>query len=196
MERISSPDATPDRRFADGNPGTGAQGTVVNARWLNGVQEELVGLIEAAGVPPDGDENDQVRKAIFGLIYEVGDIYETTSDRTPAQRFGFGTWELFGVGRVTVCLDENDPAFNAVAGVGGEKTHVLTLDELTKHKHKYDDSYFAEGPPGSKLGSGNSDNNNDYSYRSPQPETEAAGEGKPFNILQPYIVVRRWRRIA
>ena len=68
MDRIQSANAQ-NGQFVDPDPGQGQRGTIADAAFFNGVQEELVGLIEAAGVAPDAGANDQVKKAIFSLIY-------------------------------------------------------------------------------------------------------------------------------
>ena len=67
MDRIQSANAQ-NGQFVDPDPGQGQRGTIADAAFFNGVQEELVGLIEAAGVAPDAGANDQVKKAIFSLI--------------------------------------------------------------------------------------------------------------------------------
>ena len=53
--------------FSDGNPATGTLGTLVDAEWLNGVQGELLAIIQAAGITP-GVATDQVLTAINKLI--------------------------------------------------------------------------------------------------------------------------------
>lgn len=51
-------------RFRPGNPLTGVRGTRVDAEWLNGVQEEIVNVILAAGLEPDGSSERQLVQAI------------------------------------------------------------------------------------------------------------------------------------
>lgn len=58
--------------FTEGNPGTGTPATVISADWLNGVQEELVGVIVAAGLDPSGSDLGQVLKALKVLFRPVG----------------------------------------------------------------------------------------------------------------------------
>lgn len=60
MHRITSADSL----FHDGNPATGVQGTVVDAAWLNVVQEELAGLVEWAGLTPSAVDNTQLLQAL------------------------------------------------------------------------------------------------------------------------------------
>ena len=48
MERISTSTAAPGNLFTGGNPGLGIPPTVIDATWLNNVQEELVSIINGA----------------------------------------------------------------------------------------------------------------------------------------------------
>lgn len=50
------------RQFADGPPGT-----TVDAGHLNAVQEEIVGVVEAAGFAPSASTNGQLLAAITKL---------------------------------------------------------------------------------------------------------------------------------
>lgn len=63
MKRI----ATDDGLFHDGNPWTGELGTPVVASWLNGVQEELLAVVEDAGLVPSGLNNAQMLEALRAL---------------------------------------------------------------------------------------------------------------------------------
>ena len=48
----------------DGNPGTGVAPTVPGAGWAYMIMEELIGVIEAAGITPEKTSLDQLKKAI------------------------------------------------------------------------------------------------------------------------------------
>lgn len=48
------------RGFADRSTSGGERGTEVDADWLNGLQEELLAIIEAAGVEPDAEDRAQI----------------------------------------------------------------------------------------------------------------------------------------
>lgn len=54
--------------FTEGNAGTGTPATDVSADWLNTVQEELVGVILAAGLTLDKSNPAQLLSAINTLI--------------------------------------------------------------------------------------------------------------------------------
>ena len=78
MHRIDSSTATPDNRFTEGDPTIPIAATTVTAAWLNGVQEELVAILVAAGIAPNKASNVQVLSAILDLI----------ADSTPLAKVG------------------------------------------------------------------------------------------------------------
>lgn len=122
--------------------------------------------------------------------YRIGDILESTNPNNPATDGYIGTWELYGKGRVMVCIDEADTDFNTVGKTTGEKKHTLTIAEMPNHTHTYPAKYGTTQTPKSVLTwELNCDDYNQY-------ETSKTGENEPHNNLQPSIVVYRWRRIA
>lgn len=73
------PIETSDKLFRDGN-GTSELGTVLPAWWLNQIQAELIGILEAAKLSPEKNNQNQVRRAIEKLIGdEVGKIQEANN---------------------------------------------------------------------------------------------------------------------
>lgn len=54
--------------FRDGNKALGVAATVVNAEYMNGVQEEIMSVIEEAGLTPDAEDNTQLLQAITNLV--------------------------------------------------------------------------------------------------------------------------------
>lgn len=52
--------------FRDENLATGVEGTEVTATWLNNIQEELMGMIEGAGLVPSAANAGQILRAIRG----------------------------------------------------------------------------------------------------------------------------------
>lgn len=69
--------------------------------------------------------------------YYIGKLIFDTQNVNPATYLGFGTWQLWGQGRVPVGINPNDSDFNAVEKTGGEKTHKLTVAELASHTHTF-----------------------------------------------------------
>ena len=59
---------TPDNLFHDGDPTTGALGTIVTAAIMNAIQAEIIAPITAAGLKLDANNNGQLLAAILALI--------------------------------------------------------------------------------------------------------------------------------
>jgi hypothetical protein len=75
---IGSPPAIPALSgvagyFTGGNPTGGIPATAVRAWWLNMIQEELVGVVTAAGLTPT-TANTQVLAALRGMFGGVGSL--------------------------------------------------------------------------------------------------------------------------
>ncbi|WP_374556011.1 pyocin knob domain-containing protein [Aquitalea pelogenes] len=91
MQKIN----TPDSLFHDGDPSTGALGSIVTAAWLNSMQGELVSVIEAAGIKLDAARTDQLKLAIGKLVSDAaaplkhGHAWADIS-KTPTTLAGYG----------------------------------------------------------------------------------------------------------
>jgi hypothetical protein len=64
MHRIDAAGFAAGNLFTDGNPSTGTPATVVDAAWLNDVQENIVGLIAAAGIALSKGDYTQLLTAL------------------------------------------------------------------------------------------------------------------------------------
>lgn len=64
-----------------------------------------------------------IKKAILQAENPIGHIRMETTDVNPATYLGFGTWVLWGAGRVPVGVDTTDTDFATVEKTGGSKTH-------------------------------------------------------------------------
>lgn len=62
--------------FTDGSPAGGVPATVVPAEWLNGVQEELISVLTAAGITPSKTVFNQISAAI--PVLAPGRLVKTT----------------------------------------------------------------------------------------------------------------------
>ncbi|WP_304393456.1 phage baseplate protein [uncultured Clostridium sp.] len=105
-----------------------------------------------------GFENDELAKIVDTLIqnkidennkkkYYVGCLIMDTKNINPSTYLGFGTWELWGNGKVPVGVDPNDTDFNTVEKIGGNKTHTLTVAEMPKHTHTFTGSEHTHSVP-------------------------------------------------
>ncbi|MBN8486362.1 MAG: tail fiber protein [Burkholderiales bacterium] len=66
MHRIDAAGHT-GNQFTDGDPGSGVPATVVDAAWLNAVQDELVNVVEGAGLVLSKPAHTQLLAAIKAL---------------------------------------------------------------------------------------------------------------------------------
>ncbi len=69
MHKIDTPSAD-DGQFVDKNPSLGIDGTVVDASWLNSVQDELCNMIEGAGITLSKQSVTQLRSAVESFIHD------------------------------------------------------------------------------------------------------------------------------
>lgn len=119
----------------------------------------------------------------------IGHIRMETTDVNPATYLGFGTWVLWGAGRVPVGVDTTDDDFAEVEQTGGEKTHTLTTNEIPKHKHEIAvRNNSATGLYETKATNATGDVGKAY--------TQEAGGGQAHNNLQPYITCYMWKRVS
>lgn len=128
--------------------------------------------------------------------YRIGDILESTNPNNPATDGYIGTWELYGKGRVMVCVDEADKDFNTVGKTTGEKKHTLTIEEMPAHTHTL--VYFGNNRP-INLNAGGSAYHVNFDQTGSDAEQvggRSTGGSQSHSIVQPSIVVYRWRRIA
>lgn len=151
-----------------------------------------------------GDYDDvklqQLLKQAILMAHPVGSIYESTYPTSPETLFG-GTWEAMEAGRVLVSSGTatTGTVYNA-GGKGGEEAHAQTPDELVPHSHAinfYNDDFNQNDGGANKKLPGVTHDANDEKYKAPYTDlVESTGGGKPFNIMQPYEVIYRWKRTA
>lgn len=126
--------------------------------------------------------------------FPVGNIIMSTVNTNPYSYLGFGTWQLWGQGKVPVGVDSEDTDFNEVEKTGGEKTHKLTEAEMPNHNHiiGYDTRRNATGFADSSsipFGIGGT-------VRDVTLGTNFKGGNQPHNNLQPYITCYMWKRVS
>jgi len=74
MQRIAGIGATAQNTFTEGDPARGIPATVVTAAWLNTMQEEIIAVITAAGIPLNAASNNQLKTAIDTIIAATGQV--------------------------------------------------------------------------------------------------------------------------
>lgn len=144
----------------------------------------------------EGYENlatkQNLEDAIDGVRYQVGDVHITEDPRYPGDKLGYGVWVGIGHGRCLVGINPHDQDFQAIAQVGGEKQHRLTISEMPSHGHRADSYFYAGSDIADRI---SADNNS--GTRNPDAITiHNTGGDQPHNNLQPYYVVYIWKRTA
>jgi hypothetical protein len=128
-----------------------------------------------------------------GSEHPIGFIYMSSVLTNPATLLGYGTWVSFGDGRVPVGRHPWAREFNTMEETGGSKTTTLTLADIPRHQHPGTWGDRWGGPYGQSGGRGhtgaNSGDRDNYQWN-----TGYTGGGAPHNNLQPYIVVKMWKR--
>ena len=106
-----------------------------------------------------------------------------------ASVYGYGTWERYGIDRVTVGAGGE---YNA-GSIGGEKEHTLNIAEMPSHQHQLHGWAISiqTGPLTQYAPTHPYDQ-----YDNTNLTTHPVGEGRPHNNMQPYIGTYRYRRIA
>lgn len=136
----------------------------------------------------------KIAKDLFDLLYPVGTYYETSNANwTPSSAGWYGTWVEDTAGKTTVAKDNG--TFKTLGASVGSETHVLTINQMPKHKHKITHT----GWYGTTPGSGRTCMSNEtISTDDPTPafDCEEVGGTQAHNNIQPSIVVRRWHRTA
>ena len=58
-------------------------------------------------------------------VWPVGSIFLSAVSTNPSSLLGFGTWSVFGAGKMLIGLDSGDTDFDAAEEVGGAKQKVV-----------------------------------------------------------------------
>lgn len=119
----------------------------------------------------------------------IGSIYLSVNDTNPSAFFG-GKWEQIAQGRTLVGVDTSQTEFNTVKKTGGEKTHILTVNEMPQHKH-YNTRWGGDVGAWAVMGSNGTGTGSDYDN-----QTGLSGGNQPHNNLQPYFTCYIWCRVA
>jgi hypothetical protein len=77
MHRIDHPTAAPGGLFTIGDPIGGTAATIVTDDWLNSVQEEIVAVIDEAGIALSKPDSAQLLAAIESLIATRANAFQT-----------------------------------------------------------------------------------------------------------------------
>jgi hypothetical protein len=166
-----------------------------------------------------GTNTTQVATTAFVIaaLYPVGSIYLSTLSTSPATLFGFGTWAAFGAGKVLVGQDTGDAAFDVLEETGGSKDATLPSHTHTTaaagaatgaintatfdfgNIQSASGVFSASGSlPSRSQGSAGTGSFNTANLSIPDHEhtINSAGSSATNANLQPYVVVKMWKRTA
>ena len=156
-------------------------------------------------------------------IYPVGSLYISTLSTNPATLLGFGTWGVFGAGKVLVSLDSGDTDFDTSEETGGAKTKTIATANLpnistgagTAHSHGITDPGHAHDidiiqdaqtgtaknhvttAAGTQTGGIVFSATTGITIDNESAHTHSlGGSGTALNVMNPYIVVYMFKRTA
>ena len=90
-----------------------------------------------------------------------------------------------------VAIDKDIVDFNAVDKVGGEKEHILSINEIPSHQHRMSlANYSGTDNVSGVVWTTTASKKYIYSHDMVEP----IGGGLAHNNMPPYIVVKRWHR--
>lgn len=155
----------------------------------------------SAGVDFDGsgavDLAVTITNTLWDKIYPVGSIYATTEASFDPNASFYGTWSTYAAGRVLVGQDTGDTDFDTIGETDGHKTHTLTVNEMPAHTHientvpERNDMFVDSSLTVTVASTRSSDVD---AARTTGTTTFSTGGSQSHNNLQPYIVVKYWRR--
>ena len=163
MRQTMNPIATDNGRFKDGNPATGEYGTIVTAQHMNNVQDsvismqnEIITVLNEAGITVNADDNTQLWQALQVLSGQVDSIaalreFEPLRDRQLAYVKGYHVGSTKGGGYFVADLADNQTADNGgtVVLTSGGKRWKRVDDIILPHDfggaELRDDVAFAHG---------------------------------------------------
>lgn len=144
-------------------------------------------------------------QAVAQVLFPVGAIYSATVSTNPGTLLGFGTWTVFGAGRVLIGAGTGGGATYTAGSTGGSKdaitvshTHTATVTD-PGHNHTYLRPSTTLPQSGSSTNCfvpGNITDTTSTASTGISVSNSTTGVSGTDANLQPYIVVYMWERTA
>ena len=148
--------------------------------------------LPSTDIPYNAETFNAMQNKLLDSVYPIGRGFIDFTDTDFSNYLGF-TWERTLVGLTPVGLDASQTEFNTIGKTGGEKTHVLTINEMPRHSHAQYVTAKAAVTTGVRV---------DYNEDAPSGAYEQGintgdtGNGQPHNNIQPTRIVMIWIRTA
>lgn len=151
--------------------------------------------------------------------HPIGSLEFNTSGINPSSYLGFGTWELWGAGKVPIGVDSTDESIDEADKVIGNKmtsytpegintggsvgNHTLTVGEMPTHSHSFGNwiDWYAKGNAQGIIGAGtgagvttDAGGGGAHNHGFTQPTFN--GTQADINVVQPSISCYMWKRVA
>ncbi len=143
---------------------------------------------------------------IKSSLYPVGSIYTNSSVSTnPATLLGFGTWTVFGAGRVMVGFNASNSLFDTAEETGGSADAIVVSHthtaSVTDPGHSHSTSKAVMTVAGGNNGAGGSDRlletiSTTTSTTGISVSNSTTGSSGTNANYPPYITVYMWKRTA
>ena len=138
-------------------------------------------------------KDNEGNKIYPNAYYKIGDIFITTNEENPANRFG-GTWEKLPDETFLMTASSK----YAVKSTGGENEHTLTIEEMPSHGHEIKDTSYnvnfgrVDGGGGPNFPINGAGAGNSYGLVT----ALETGGNKPHNNMPKFYAVYVWIRVA
>ncbi|MBA6065928.1 gp53-like domain-containing protein [Pseudomonas mosselii] len=126
MQKIGDSTDTADSagEFTEGNSAGGIRATHIKSRWLNSIQRELLGLIAAAGLSRNVEDDSQVSKAVSILAASAAEF--PNIGKKPVTLNGYGITDAYTKSEVGDLLASKVSASTTLSGYGITDAYTKT----------------------------------------------------------------------
>ncbi|MGK0704000.1 hypothetical protein ACSFCW_11005 [Yokenella regensburgei] len=157
MKEIIDPVDTEDGLFHDGDPSTGAEGTIVYAKIMNALQggvisnqQELASVLKEAGIPIDPTKQDQLLTAIKSILGSGTADKAKSADKLSTARKIAGH-DFDGTADISISADD----VGAVSKEGGDYNKTFKFGRVeTLPNEQNPTALFSKGGPDGTITSG------------------------------------------
>lgn len=150
---------------------------------------------------PDVVTMENAKSVLLDMFYPVGIFIGFENETDPNELFG-GTWERYAEGKFIFGVNKEDSDFSKAGKTGGEKDHVLTINEMPKHSFevsgKTNDASIIVGNSNGDVhfqttgtGWGVKSATHNHSFTA---TTNSVGGGTSHNNMPPYVTAYYWKR--